>query len=171
MTPANRMPAVGCHAKQKQRMMEIKGTARIRGGEGERGEPHVWKRRWLQNVQLVKSQLLQENSFPPRPRWNTLILCLLHKKNYLLSLELSHPAVPVASELIRQPARPPTRSGTMNILSGLWSNTRRGREAFGGCREGGKTRVGLNILFNYMWIQDTKGWEGFGVGELTNKAS
>lgn len=85
-----------------------------------------------------------------RPRWNTLILCLLHKKNYLLSLELSHPAVPVASELIRQPARPPTRSGTMNILSGLWSNTRRGREAFGGCREGGKTRVGLNILFNYM---------------------
>lgn len=35
------MPAVGCHAKQKQRMMEIKDTVRIRGGEGERGEPHV----------------------------------------------------------------------------------------------------------------------------------
>ena len=44
------MPAVGCHAKPRQRMMEIKGTARIRGGEGERGEPHVLRRRRLQNL-------------------------------------------------------------------------------------------------------------------------
>lgn len=44
------MPAVRCHAKPRQRMMEIKGTARIRGGEGERGESHVWKRRRLQNL-------------------------------------------------------------------------------------------------------------------------
>lgn len=45
----------------------------------------------------------------------------------------------------------------MNIWNGLWSNTRRGREAFSGWREGGKTRVCLNIRFNYMWLHDTEG--------------
>lgn len=91
MTLANRMPAVGLHAKQKQRMMEIKGAARIRGGEGGRAEPHVWKRRRLQNFKLGKSQPLKENIF----------VFIWHGGNYsfaftqnkkLMSLELLHPS-------------------------------------------------------------------------------
>lgn len=135
MTPANRMPVVGCHAKARQRMMEIKGTARIRGAEGERGEPHVSKRRRRKNFQMVKSlptsprkqlsmrtfylpQYLSTassplsssslyfitNIFPGNTEWRCLFYLPYEKP---LVLELSHPAVPVASELIRQQLRTP----------------------------------------------------------------
>lgn len=87
--------------------------------------------------------LLYYKHFPWQYRGKMLILSSSYEKKTLV-FELSHPAVPVDSESIRQPPRPPTTKYVlkrpMNIWSGLWSNMRRGREAFSGWREGGKNK-------------------------------
>ncbi len=191
MTPANRLPVVGCHAKAKQRMMAIKSAARIRGGEGERGEPHVSKRRRLQNLQRVRMlqiprQLLQENSF----RWGLSFPqdeegSGPHRTSLLLPLHTSPPFYFFLIKKLPLVFRAVASSFASNL------SVDKAAEATGDDmryeaaheylkwivekheeRKGGvQWMVGKQawiIPFNYMWRQDTKGWQGFGVGEQTN---
>lgn len=134
-------------------MIEIKCSVKIRGGEGEQREPHVWKRRAGQtktnpidnfSMKASRSLFFIINIFFQQDRETMLLF-------FKDSLELSHPAVPVASVLIKQP--PATKyvlKRPMNIWSALWSNTRRRREAFTGWWKGGKTSVDHYITLNYI---------------------
>lgn len=154
VTQANRIPVVGCHAKPKQQMMEIKVTAWIRGAEGERREPHVSENGSVTKFQslanLSKKQLFKRTFssqwaffFPSSSHYfitslfpdNTEGTCLILLQQKLpLVLGLSHPAVPVVSERIRQPRPPATKyvlKQPMNIWS-LWSNASWENEAFSG---------------------------------------